>query len=138
MKTKWKTAAAALLAAGVLTLLAGLGVLETPEQTVSDAFYQSRQAFDGDIVLVGIDQRALEEIGPYTEWGRDIIAMAIEAMNQSEDCRPAVIALDILYTGEKDPELDLWLAEAAGRYGNVIVGCAASFGTGLVEGGPID
>ena len=135
MGTKTKTAAAALLAAGALTLLAALGALAGPDQTASDAFYQSRQAFDGDIVLVGIDQRALEEIGPYTQWGRDVIAMALEALNESEDCRPAVIALDILYAGETDPELDLWLAEAAGRYGNVVVASVAQFGGALEEGG---
>ena len=135
MKIKWKTALAALLAAGALTLLAGLGALEGPDRTASDAFYQNRQPFDGDIVLVGIDQKALEEIGPFPQWGRDVIAMAVEALNESEDCRPAVIALDILYAGEKDPDSDLWLAEAAGQYGNVIVGCAAEFGGAMAEDG---
>ena len=134
MKTKWKTAAAALLIAGVLTLLAGFGVLNGPDQTVSDLFYQSRQSFDGNIVLVGIDQKAMEAFGPYTEWGRDVIARAVETLNKSEDCHPAVIALDVLYTGEKDPDLDLRLAEAAGQYGNVIAACAAVFGGAMAEG----
>lgn len=133
-KAQWKIAAAALLAAGVLTVLAGLGVLSGPDLTASDALYQSRQAFEGDIVLVGIDQRALEEIGPYNQWGRDVISMAIEALNESEDCHPAVIALDVLYAGETEPELDEWLAEAAGQYGNVVAGCVAQFGTELEEG----
>ena len=134
-KTHWKAAAAALLFAGAMTVLAGLGVLAAPDQTVSDALYQSRQSFDGDIVLVGIDQRALEEIGPYTEWGRSVIAAALEALNQSEDCRPAVIAIDILCAGETDPAGDQWLAEAAGRYGNVVIGTAAVFGTDLAADG---
>ena len=115
IQTQWKTAAAALLAAGALTLLAALGALEGADRTVSDVFYQSPQAFDGNIVLVGIDQRALEEIGPYNQWGRDVAAMAVDALNQSEDCRPVVIALDILFAGETDPDLDLWLADAAGQ-----------------------
>ena len=41
-KIQWRAAAAALLAAGLLTLLAGFGVLSQPDLTVSDAFYQSR------------------------------------------------------------------------------------------------
>ena len=134
MKTKWKTAAAALLVAGALTLLAGLGVLDGPDQTVSDALYQSPEFFDGDIVLVGVDQKAFDEFGPYTEWGRDVIAMAVAALNRSEDCHPAVIALDTLYAGEKDPDLDLLLVEAAEPYGNVITGTVAEFGTALTEG----
>lgn len=54
---------------GVFTLLAGLGVLRVPDLAVSDVLYQRRMASDGEIVLVGIDQKALEELGPYSQWG---------------------------------------------------------------------
>ena len=120
-------------AAGALVLLAGLGVLDRADLAASDAWYQARESADGDIVLVGIDQRALEEIGPYEQWGRDIPAMALEALCQSPDCRPAVIGLDVLYVNETQPEADQWLAEAAGAYGNVVTGCAAYFQDGFVE-----
>ena len=133
-KTQWKAAAAALLTAGALTFLAALGALERLDLAASDALYQSRQAFDGNIVLVSIDQRALEEIGPYGQWERDMIATALEALNESEDCRPAVIALDILCVGETEPGLDLWLAEAAGRYGNVVTASFAQLGAALTKG----
>lgn len=121
------------LMAAVLTLLASSGILDNADLAASDAFYQSRSASDGEIVLVGIDQRALEDIGPYNQWGRDIIAMALETLNESEDCRPAAIAIDVLYSGETDENADAWLAEAAGRYGNVITACAGEFGSALVE-----
>jgi len=107
----------ALSAAGLLTLLAWAGLLDMADRSASDAWYRDLQASDGDIVLVGIDQRALEEIGPYEQWGRDIMAMAVEYLNASEDCRPAAIAIDVLYTGEKEPDTDAWLAEAAGEKG---------------------
>ena len=119
--------------AGALTLLAASGLLEAVDLSLSDRWYQSRSASDGEIVLVEIDQRALEEIGPYNQWGRDILAMTLEALNASEDCHPAVIAVDVLYTGETDPEMDVWLAEAAGKYQNVVTACAAEFGTALTE-----
>ena len=127
------TAFLALAAAGVLTLLAGLGILEKADMSVSDAWYRDFESQDGDIVIVGIDQRALEEIGPYEQWGRDIMSMALEYLNESEDCRPAVIALDVLYTGETDPELDARLAAAAGEYGNVVAACTAQFEDSFVE-----
>ena len=130
-----KTFGLALLAAGMLTLLAALGALDTLDNTASDALYQSRSASDGEIVLIGIDDRAIEELGPYGQWGRDIIAMTLEALNQSEDCRPAAIGIDVLYTGESLPDLDEWLAEAAGQYGNVVTACAAQFGTAFQEDG---
>ena len=53
--------AEAMTVAGVFTLLAGLGVLRVPDLAVSDVLYQRRMASDGEIVLVGIDQKALEE-----------------------------------------------------------------------------
>ena len=53
----------------------------------ADALYQHRSAADGEIVLVGIDDRAIEQFGPYGQWDRDIISMVLEALNQSEDCR---------------------------------------------------
>lgn len=121
------------LIAAILTLIAASGLFRAVDLAASDAFYQSRSASDGKIVLVGIDQKALEEIGPYNQWGRDIIAMVLEALNESEDCRPAAIAVDVLYSGETNAKADAWLAEAAGQYGNVITACAAEFGSALIE-----
>ena len=134
MKQNLRTPLAALAAAVLMTLLAASGLLDKADWTASDAWYQSRSAPEEDIVLVGIDQRAVDEIGPYQEWGRDVIAMAIEALNESEDCRPAAIAIDVLYVGETDPGADEWLAEAAGAYGNVVTACAAQFADTFVEG----
>ncbi len=121
------------LAAGLVTALMASGVLDYADLAVSDRFYQSRSASDGEIVLVGIDQKALEDIGPYSQWGRDVMAAALAALNESESCRPAVIAMDVLYTGETDGAGDARLAEEAGRYGNVVAACAAVFGSSLAE-----
>lgn len=129
----WKARICALLLAGGLTLLAGTGLLTRPDCTVSDSWYQSREASDGKILLVGIDQRALEEIGPYSQWSREVLAQVIETLNVSEDCRPAVIGLDVLCSGQTRPEADDRLARAAGRYGNVVTASAAEFGTAVEQ-----
>ena len=81
-------------AAALLTAAAVSGVLNRADQTAADAWYQKPSASEGNIVLVGIDQKALEDIGPFQNWGRDTMAMVIEALNESEDCHPAVIAVD--------------------------------------------
>ena len=128
-----KTAAVGAVLAGMLTLLAGLGVLKRPDLTFSDLLYQQRSASDGKIVLVGIDQKALEEYGPYQQWSRELTARTLDVLNASDDCRPAVIGVDVLYGGESDPEGDRTLSEAAGRYGNVLIACAAEFGSALAE-----
>ena len=121
------------LAAGLVTALMASGILDHADLAVSDRFYQRRSASDGEIVLVGIDQKALEDIGPYSQWGREVMAAALAALNESEACRPAVIAMDVLYSGETDGAGDARLAEEAGRYGNVVAACAAVFGSSLAE-----
>ncbi len=127
-----KRAALSFACAAVFTAAALLGVFYQPDQMLSDSLYQSPKALDGNIFVVGIDERAMEDIGPYQTWGRDVMAMAIEALNSDESCRPAAIGIDVLYTGETDPDLDAYLAEAAGAYGNVVVASVANFGSELV------
>lgn len=122
------------LAAAAVTLVIGAGALKTIDYKWSDRFYQEHSASSGQIVLIGIDDRALEDIGPYQFWGRDIMAMTLEALNASEELHPAVIGLDILYTGASDPETDRWLAEEAGCYDNVVTACAVEFGTQIETG----
>lgn len=133
-KYTWKLPVSAVVIAGALTLLAWTGILRNADLAVSDALYQSRSALDGSIVLVGIDQRALEELGPYHQWGRDVMAQVLAALNASEDCRPAAIGIDVLYTGETRARADAWLAEEAGKYGNVVAACLAEYGSALTEG----
>ena len=118
-KAERKQVLCAVAAAALLTAAAVSGVLNR----AADAWYQKPSASEGNIVLVGIDQKALEDIGPFQNWGRDTMAMVIEALNESEDCHPAVIAVDVLYAGETDPEKDAWLADAAGKYRNVVTAC---------------
>ncbi len=117
----------------ILTLLSGIPVVKQADLAVSDALYQQPAASDGEIIIVGIDQKALEAYGPYSRWGRDRMAQVLETLNHSESCRPAVIGIDVLYSGQTDSEGSRKLAKAAGRYDNVVAACAAEIGTSLVE-----
>ena len=123
-------AAAVLLLAAYTALIAG-GLLSFADSALQDRFYQQEQASSGDVVLIGIDDRAIDELGPYSTWGRDVFAGLIRALNASEEVRPAAICLDILFTGVSNEEDDNALAEAAAEYGNVIVGSSVEFGTRL-------
>ncbi len=124
-----------LIALACAALMAGaafLGVLYQPDQVLADRLYQTPRALDGNIFIVGIDDRAMADVGPYHTWGRDIMAMVLETLNADAAVRPAVIGVDVLYTGESDPALDDYLADAAGAFGNVVVASAANFGSQLV------
>ncbi|NBH72805.1 adenylate/guanylate cyclase domain-containing protein [Clostridiaceae bacterium] len=119
--------------AGALTFLAGLGVLKRPDLAACDALYQQPVGTDGKIVIIGIDQQALEAYGPYQEWCREGIARTLDILNADPGSRPAAIGIDVLFGGETASGADQALAEAARRGGNVITACAAGFETGFAE-----
>ena len=127
--------AIAVLVAGAMTGLAASGVLDATDGLASDALYQRAGGADGEVVVVGIDQRALDELGPFP-WPRNYVAEAIEYLNSDPDARPAAIGIDILFIGEgSDPDADELLVEAASEYGNVLFAEAATFGSAYVDKG---
>ena len=92
---KIRQAALTVLTALVLMLLIGVwGLLNRPDRWIEDAMYQHPKALDGTIVVIGIDDRALEEIGPYNTWDRSVMASAIEQLAKDPANRPAVVAID--------------------------------------------
>ena len=130
-----KRIGAAVLAAAILTAIAAFGILDQPDYTVSDLVYQSPAATDGQIVVIGMDQRAVDAFGPLP-WPRTVIAQAIEYLNKDPERKPAAIGIDILFVGDSaDPEADAALVEAAGKGGNVLFASAGTFGSGLVNTG---
>jgi len=136
MKGTIRRTAVALAAAAVLTALAVSGVLSGANGAVSDALCQRPGAADGEIVVIGMDQRAVDEFGPMP-WPRDIVADAIAYLNADPAQAPAVIGVDVLFVSESaDPEADALLVDAAASGGNVVTAAAATFGSELVtEGG---
>lgn len=128
----------ALVSALVITLIAGTGTLRRLDKWVQDALYQRPGATSPDIVIIGIDEAALEELGPFNTWDRNVMASALEALAADPEAQPAVVAIDTLYAGETTPDADARLAEAAGRLKVVITATAAEFGTAyhpLEQGG---
>lgn len=117
-------------------MIAGVGVLYVPDGVVSDALYQRGGIANTDIVVVGMDQRALDEIGPLP-WSRHIMAEAIEYLNSDPEGRiPAAIGVDTLYVGESaDSEADAHLVSSAGAQGNVVVASVATYDRELVVEG---
>lgn len=122
-----------LLAALVVTcLIAGAGVLKSLDTRALDAWYQGPKALDGEIILIEIDDRAIDELGPYNTWGRDVMAKALEKLAVDSDARPAAVAIDALYVGETEKEKDDRLAAAAKELGCVITATHANIGTKAV------
>lgn len=135
MKASIRTLAVCLIVAALFTAAAGFGLLDSPDGAVSDKLYHQPSAADGEIVVVGMDQRALDALGPMP-WPRSYMADAINYLNSDPEQAPAVIGIDVLYVGQSaDPDGDTALACAAELGGNVVTAAAATFGSGLVDSG---
>ena len=107
--------------------------LRGADNYLADALYQQPVAVDGNIVIIAIDEKALACYGPYQDWNREKAAETIQTLNESADCRPAVIGVDILYSAERADDADSFLVHAAEEYGNIVTACAAAFDTGFAE-----
>ena len=135
MKTQqFKKIIASILAAAVCTAALWFGWLFTADARASDALYQRPRGTDGVIVVIGMDERSTDMLGPMP-WPRSIMADAICYLNEADpDKRPAVIGVDVLYLGESSyPDADAYLAAVARSGGNVVVASSAIFGSELVE-----
>ena len=66
----------AAISALLVTLLIGSGSLLRMDKWTQDALYQRTHFTSTDIVIIGIDEKALQEIGPWP-WSRDVMADAL-------------------------------------------------------------
>ena len=120
----------------LITCVIGAGALRRIDKWAQDILFQQRGTTSSDIVIIGIDEDAFAELGPYNKWDRTVIASALEALASDPDKKPAVTAIDILYAGETSPDADERLAKAAKELGNVITASVANFGEEITfEGG---
>lgn len=120
-------------AAAAMVLAAASGPLYRLDNQLADGLYQREQALDGNVFVIGMDAKSLEELGPYQTWGRSYMAMAIETLNADPENRPAAIGVDVIYAGETDSMEDQALVEACSQYDNVVMAEAATFETALAE-----
>ena len=134
-KKGWIRIPVALCMALAVCLLCGSGLLYRADNRVSDALYQRRGSPDGEIVVIGIDEEAFHRLGNPMQWSRGDMARVIRHLNSDPENRPAVIGIDMLFSGESriDPEGDRELAAACAEYGNVVVAGWAEYGTEIVR-----
>ena len=109
------------LIAGIIVFLLTITNLFSPLDYIArDRLYQVPRGIESDIKIIGIDAKTLEEYGPIQTWSRSRYADLINKINIDENSKPYIIGIDVLFSGYVD-EGDLALAEAAGKYNNVVV-----------------
>lgn len=111
------------LAVCLTALLAGLFTILSPflkiQYWFADGMFIREQPVDNRIKIIGIDEASLQEMGPFADWSRQQAAALLQFFDP--EYAPTVIAFDINYFGDRDPEGDRALAEQAGRMDHVVM-----------------
>lgn len=133
MKHDLKRAASA----AVLFLLSTLGFLcglfDSTDHFMTDNLYTSFRAVHPRIFIIGIDGDSLDRYGPWGSWSRMLAADLINYLNEDPSSKPAVIGMDILFTGNTTDREDSTLLEAVRQGGNVVLASQAVFSKDLVN-----
>lgn len=119
----------------ITALLAGCLTLWTPFDKVEywfcDLLYITEKPVDNRIKIIGIDEKSLEEMGPFSGWTRQQAADLLEAFDR--DHAPSVIAFDINFVGQRDEVGDRALAEAVSVYPHVVLASYINYGTRVLQ-----
>ena len=117
------------------TLVAYLGLFNRIDKWIQDSILLRPKALTGNVVVIGIDDDALERLGPYNTWDRNIMASALWQLSSDPENEPLVVAIDTLYAGTTDPAADSNLVSAVKSLPKVITASAGEFGSDFVEDG---
>jgi len=110
--------------AGCLTLWAPF---EKVEYLFCDMLYVREKPVDNRIKIIGIDEKSLAEMGPFSGWTRQQAADLLNAFDSENP--PAVVAFDINFVGRRDQEGDAALAAAAARFPHIVMASYVNYGT---------
>jgi len=131
MMSKIKKIISDVLVSSLLLLTFATGLFSSFDHRLQDLFYQQNTPISQDIIIIGIDEYTIAQLGMPYEWNRRTMADAVSILNNDPNYKPSVIALDILYLDEReDAEADRALVEAIRNGGNVVL--AANVVTGFV------
>lgn len=103
------------------------GFLDDAEHLLTDQIYQSERSIHPNIFIIGIDGDSLDQYGSWGSWSRQLTADLIEYLNADENTKPAVIGVDILFSGHTTEQEDTALVNAVKDGGNVILASQAYF-----------
>ncbi len=88
-----------------------------------DNIYQSPRGINNKIKIVAIDDETLRQLGPMGTWSRSVYADALDMLGDY----PSVIAMDIMFFGEMDPEGDRRFIETCASHDNLVAGSYINF-----------
>lgn len=104
-------------------ILSFTGILEPWELALYDTWFNLRGtvAPSGEVVVVGIDDASVAEIGPWP-WSREVYGRLLEQLALAP-----VVGFDLILDVAGDPEGDQAFVEAMGEHGGVVLATMFSF-----------
>lgn len=95
-----------LLAAFLTAVMVVAEPLFELDSMICDAVYSQMNGTGDEIVIVAIDEETLAEYGAFSDWSRERCAQLAEFLYSDEQNKPALLALDIVFSGETDEKTD--------------------------------
>ena len=132
LKKNLKTIIICLVCGIVAFVTTYMGLLGSVDQRVEDILYHHAQNVNGNIKIIKIDDKTMNQMGDFSTWNRDVYADLVETLCVSEDIRPEVIGFDVLFSSNKDAKSDERFAEVCEKYDNVVTGFSYVFSSELV------
>ena len=119
----------AVILAAVTFAICFFDLFYTADRLFTDTVQTEEHSTDSRIKIIAMDERTFSRFGQFRTWKRDIYARLIDKLI-SEGTGPELIAIDILFAGNTEPECDEALAKAAAKHGNVITGANLVYDNG--------
>ena len=101
-----------LLAAALTALFVVLEPFFELDSMLCDTVYSQMNGTGDEIVIVAIDEETLSEYGAFSEWSREKCAQLADFLYSDEENAPAVLAFDIVFSGETDEKTDSHLVKS--------------------------
>ena len=100
-------------------------VLYPLDSLYRDKVYQRARGINQSIKIVAIDERTINELGPFGTWDRSVYADILDTLGEY----PAAVGFDIRFLSEMTPEGDARLKETAIDHDNVVFASYLDFKT---------
>ena len=91
------------------------------DAALCDVIYSRMNGMGDTIKLIRIDEETLAEYGILGSWSRAKSAELIEYLYEDPETSPKVLAFDLMFIGDSDPEADNALSEAAKKADHLVV-----------------
>lgn len=109
----------------ILGILSGIislfGFPERIENMTEDMLYQKADIVPNNIKIIAIDEETLADLGPYSDWNRSYFAELVEVLNADPEKAPAVIGIDVVFSGTNESDDDFNLVNTATKYDNIVL-----------------